>query len=122
MLDRVDLSGDPRDALTRLVESSWQIMDWLRGALAAAERDLPSDRIRAHHGEPMSRVGSLISRGQREGLFRSDLPLEWLITLFYTVMHGAAGEISAGRLQPADAARVITATLLSAYAPPPASR
>jgi len=119
VLDQVDLSGDPRAALTRLVESSWQIMDRLRGALAAAERDLPPDRIRAHHGEPMSRVGSLISRGQREGCFRSDLPLEWLITLFYTVMHGAAAEIGAGRLQSADAAPVITATLISAYTPPP---
>lgn len=120
VLDRVDLSGDPRDALTRLVASSWQIMNRLRSALAAAERDLPPERIRAHHGEPMSRVGSLISRGQREGSFRSDLPLEWLIALFYTVMHGAAAEIGAGRLQSADAARVITATLLSAYTPPPA--
>lgn len=118
VLDAVDLSGDPRAALTRLIASSWQIMDRFRGALAAAERELAPDRIRGHHGEPMSRVGALIDRGQRAGAFRTDLPLDWLVTLFYTVMHGAAAEITAGRLAAGDAPRVITATLLAAYAPP----
>jgi TetR/AcrR family transcriptional regulator, mexCD-oprJ operon repressor len=121
VLSAVDLSGDPRDALARLVAPSWQIVDKFRGSLAAAERELPPERIRAHHSEPMSRVGALIGRGQSEGAFRSDLPLEWLVALFYTVMHGAAAEITAGRLSSADAARVITATLLSAYAPPAAT-
>jgi AcrR family transcriptional regulator len=118
ILDAVDLSGDPRDALTRLVTSSWQIMDRFRGALAAAERELPPGHIRAQHDEPMNRVLALIDRGQRDGAFRTDLPAEWLVTLFYTVMHGAAGEASAGRLRSAEAARVIIATLLAAYTPP----
>lgn len=117
-LDVIDLSGDPRSALARLVASSWRIMDRFRGALAAAERELPPGRIRAHHDEPMSRVADLIVRGQRDGVFRTDLPVEWMVTLFYTVMHGAAGEIGAARLEPGDAARVITATLLAAYTPP----
>lgn len=117
-LDVIDLSGDPRGALARLVASSWRIMDRFRGALAAAERELPPGRIRAHHDEPMSRVADLIVRGQRDGVFRTDLPVEWMVTLFYTVMHGAAGEIGAARLEPGDAARVITATLLAAYTPP----
>lgn len=118
ILGAVDLSGDPRDALTRLVASSWQMLDQFRGALAVAERELPPGRIRAQHADPMSRVGALISRGQRDGVFRTDLPTAWLVTLFYTVMHGTAGEIGAGRLRSADAARVITATLLAAYTPP----
>ena len=40
------------------------------------------------------------------------------MALFYTVMHGAAAEITAGRLPAADADRVITATLLGACTPP----
>jgi AcrR family transcriptional regulator len=118
ILDAVDLAGDPRDALARLVTSSWQILDRFRGALAAAERELPPGRIRASHDEPMSRVAALLGRGQREGAFRADLPMDWLVALFYTVMHGAAAEIGAGRLRSADAAGVIAATLLAAYAPP----
>jgi TetR/AcrR family transcriptional regulator, mexCD-oprJ operon repressor len=118
ILDAVDLSGDPRDALARLVASSWQILDRFRGALAAAERELPPGRIRASHDEPMSRVQALVSRGQQEAVFRTDLPVDWLVALFYTVMHGAAAEIGASRLRSADTSRVITATLLAAYTPP----
>jgi TetR/AcrR family transcriptional repressor of mexCD-oprJ operon len=118
VLDAVDLSGDPRAALTRLIATSWQIIDRYRGALTAAGSELPPERVRAHHGQPMSRVEALLERGQQAGAFRTDLPLDWLVTLFYTVMHGAAAEITAGRLPAADADRVITATLLAAYTPP----
>jgi TetR/AcrR family transcriptional regulator, mexCD-oprJ operon repressor len=118
VLDAVDLSGDPREALARLIDSSWRIVDRYRGALSAAERDLPPERIRAHHGQPMARVEALLESGQQAGAFRTDLPLTWLVALFYTVMHGAAAEITAGRLAPSDASRVITASLLAAYTPP----
>lgn len=117
-LDAMDLSGDPVEALSRLAASSWQIMDRYRGALAAAQRELPLGRIRSHVDEPMIRVAALIGRGQRAGVVRSDLPTDWLVALFYTVMHGAVAEIAAGRLGADDAARVINATLLAAYTPP----
>ncbi|HEX9032515.1 MAG TPA: TetR/AcrR family transcriptional regulator [Streptosporangiaceae bacterium] len=117
-LDALDLSGDPREALTKLATSSWQIMDRYRGALAAAQRELPLGRIRSHVDEPMIRVASLIGRGQREGVFRTDLPTDWLVAMFYTVMHGAVSEIAAGRLAAEDAAQVINATVLAAYTPP----
>ncbi len=118
VLEQVDLSGEPRAALARLAASSWQIIDRWRALLAAAERELAPERIRAHHDDPMRRVQRLIERGQREGAFRTDLPAAWLVAVFYSVMHSAAAEISAGRLAAGDAARVITATLLAAYAPP----
>ncbi len=117
-LDALDLSGDPRQALTSLATSSWQIMDRYRGALAAAQRELPLGRIRSHVDGPMERVATLIGRGQQVGVFRSDLPTEWLVAMFYTVMHGAVSEIAAGRLLAEDAARVINATLIAAYTPP----
>jgi len=117
-LDAIDLSGDPREALVMLASSSWQIMDRYRGALAAAQRELPLGRIRSHVDGPMDRVAALIGRGQRNGAFRADLPVDWLVALFYTVMHGAVSEIAAGRLLAEDAAGVINATLLAAYTPP----
>jgi AcrR family transcriptional regulator len=117
-LDAIDLSGDPVEALSSLASSSWQIMDRYRGALAAAQRELPLGRIRSHVDEPMIRVAALIGRGQRVGVFRSDLPTDWLVALFYTVMHGAVSEIANGRLLADDAARVINATLIAAYTPP----
>ena len=117
-LGAVDLDGDPRKALARLIDSSWQLVDRFRSLLIAAQATLPPGRIRKLHAEPMERVHRLIERGQAEDVFRSDLPASWLVGTMHNVMHGAADEIAAGRLDPADAARQITATLLAAFTPP----
>jgi AcrR family transcriptional regulator len=117
-LDEVDLSGDPRQALTRLVATSWQIIAQHRALLLAAQRELPPERIRDHHDQPMRRVRTLITRGRRTGAFRADLPVTWLVATFYSLIHGAADEINAGRLSEAHAAEMIATTLLSAYTPP----
>jgi AcrR family transcriptional regulator len=117
-LGGVDLSGDPRRALTRLIESSWLVVYRFRALLRAAQRELPHDRIREAHDEPMRRLHGLLRRGQEEGMFRTDQPAEWLVAVFYNVVHGAADEIAAGRLAARDAARFIIATMLAAYTPP----
>lgn len=117
-LGAVDLSGDPRKALARLIESSWELVDRFRALLIAAQAVLPPGRIRALHADPMVRVNKLVERGQTEGVFRTDLPASWLVGTMHNVMHGAADEIAAGRLDPADAARQITATLFAAFTPP----
>ena len=119
-LESVDLTGDPAQALGRLIGSSWQIVHEFRALLAAAERELPPERIRAHHEQPLRRVERLLQRGRRTGAFRTDLPTAWLVAVFYTLLHGAAGELAAGRLRERDAAHAITATLLAAYTPPAA--
>jgi AcrR family transcriptional regulator len=117
-LDALDLSGDPRAALATLVASSWRIVYEFRALLAAAERALPAERIREHHDQPMDRVRALIDRGRADGAFRTDLPTRWLVATFYHVLHGAAAEINAGRLDAADAAGTITTTLLACYTAP----
>lgn len=117
-LDAVDLTGDSRDALRRIVMSSWQIVDQSQSLLVAAQAVLPPERIRATHKGPMQRILGLIERGRNEGAFRTDLPASWLVALFQNVLHTAANEIAAGRLPRAGAADVIDATLQAAYAPP----
>jgi TetR/AcrR family transcriptional regulator, mexCD-oprJ operon repressor len=118
-LDAVAVDHGPAaEALARLVGSSWRIVDQHRTLLAAAQRDLPPARIRHHHDQAMARVERLIARGQAEGAFRADLPRSWLVATFYSLMHTAAEEVDAGRLDPAQAAGVLTATILAALAVP----
>lgn len=113
-----DLSaGDPRQTLADMISSSWEQVARFRTILTAAERELPAERIRAHHDRILDRVRSLIAAGRKVGAFRIDLPESWLVTLFYVTLHAAADEISAGRLSADDAAITITSTLLAAYAP-----
>jgi TetR/AcrR family transcriptional regulator, mexCD-oprJ operon repressor len=118
VLDATDTSGDPAEALARLVASSWQIVHQFRNILLAAQRELPAERIRGVHDRILSRVQSLIERGQRVGAFRRDLPRQWLITTAYSLMHAAAEDTTAGRLDAEDAAGLITATLLAAFTSP----
>jgi TetR/AcrR family transcriptional regulator, mexCD-oprJ operon repressor len=117
-LGQVDLTGDPRAALARLIESSWHLVDRFRALLVAAQETLPPGRVRELHADPMARVEGLIERGRKEGVFRTDLPTSWLVGSMHSVMHGAADEIHAGRLTPDKAAEYITATVLAAFTPP----
>ncbi|HWD77373.1 MAG TPA: TetR/AcrR family transcriptional regulator [Kribbella sp.] len=117
-LGKVDLTGEPRAALSRLIESSWHLVDQFTALLVAAQEALPPGRVRELHADPMARVERLLERGRSEGVFRTDLPTSWLVSVMHNVMHGAAGDILAGRISTADAAPYITATRLAAYTPP----
>jgi AcrR family transcriptional regulator len=116
-LDGVDVTGDPRAALGRLVAASWLVVDQLRQLLAAAQRELPPERVRQAHDPVLGRVQELIERGQAAGTFRTDQPLAWLVNLAMTVMHAAATEVSAGRLASGQAPAVVAGTLLAALTP-----
>jgi len=117
-LGAVDVAGDPRDAVARLVAASWLIVDRLRNILTAAQRELPAERIREAHDLVLGRVQSLIERGRATDAFRTDLPVSWLVSLAMNVMHAAATEVSAGRLTSDQAPTVVAGTLLAAFTPP----
>lgn len=118
VLADVDLSGDARQAFSRLISSSWMLIDQAGALLAAAQKELAPGRIRELHQKAEARVRDLLERGQREGAFRTDLPVSWLLTTTHVVMHGAADEVSAGRLTPEEAPRFIDMTLQAAFASP----
>jgi TetR/AcrR family transcriptional regulator, mexCD-oprJ operon repressor len=117
-LDATDTTGDPRQALTRLVGASWQIVHQFRSVLQAAQRELPAERIRAVHDRILRRVQTIVDRGRHAGVFRDDLPKRWLVTTVFSLMHAAAEDTAAGRLDAEDAARIVSATLLAALTPP----
>lgn len=109
--------GPATEAMARLIHAGWAMLDRHR-SVAAAARDLPPDRLRAHHDPVMGVVGRIIARGRAEGAVRTDMPAGWLAAVCYSLMHTAALEVDSGRLPLADAPHVLEATLLSALAPP----
>lgn len=116
----LDLGGDPRAALDLLIRSSWRIIDKLHGLMAAAEQELGADRIRDHHDRTLHRVRGLIERGQAEGAFRSDQSSSWITACFFAILHGASGEIRAGRLSDPEAATAIPSTIQAIVSVPAA--
>ncbi|GEK80209.1 TetR/AcrR family transcriptional regulator [Agrococcus baldri] len=117
-LEAVDLTGDPRAALVRLIEQSWLSLQQIGALSAAAASALPPERLLALHERPAARVERLLERGQRDGVFRADLPLPWLTGTLHRAIHGAAGEIDARRMTADDAPELIAATVLAALTPP----
>jgi TetR/AcrR family transcriptional repressor of mexCD-oprJ operon len=116
-LAAVDLGGDEAAALDRLIRASWRTVDRFRLLLHAAQRELPGDRIREHHHQALGRVQQLLDRGRAAGTLRADLPTAWMVSVFYQVTHGAAEEITAGRIAEDAAADLISTTLLAAFTP-----
>lgn len=114
VLEEVSLDGEAAEAFQRLVASSWVLVDQSGALLAAAQKELPAARIRELHEKAEARMRGLLLRGQREGAFRIDLPVTWLLTTTHVVMNGAAEEVRAGRLDPDDAPWFIDAILLPA--------
>ena len=115
-LSAVDLTGDAKGALARLLDSSWSIVAESTALLTAAEAALPAGRVRDLHAAPAQRIEELVRRGQDEGAFRTDLPIAWLVNVVHYVLHGAAEEHRAGRLRAAEAAHAVTETVQSALA------
>ncbi|MGW3352781.1 TetR/AcrR family transcriptional regulator [Nonomuraea rubra] len=101
------------EAMAALLRSSWEILDQHRRLFVAADRTMATERIRQHHDRPLRRVERLIERGRRGGDFRTDLPLPWLVTTFFSLVHSAAQEREAGRLAPEDVERVLITSMLS---------
>lgn len=118
VLSAVDLTGDARDALSRLLASSWPLVAESAALLTAVQGALPAEDIRELHAGPAERVQQLIGRGQKQGVFRTDLPITWLVNVVHYVLQGVAEERRAQRIQEEEAARIVTATVQSILAPP----
>jgi len=103
-------------AVERLVRRSWSILDRYRRLRTAALAELGPERLRRHHDRTLHHVERLIRRGQDDGLFRTDLPLDWLVTTFYAVVHAAADEADAGHLAQDEAPDLLVTTVLSLLA------
>lgn len=117
-LATVDIAQDTWKSLRELVQSSWRVLYEFNSLLAAAERYLSPDQIRAHHDKPLARVMSVLEKGRSEGTFRTDQSLAWQAACFYSILHSAAAEIRAGRLEEVDAAKILPSTVRALLTPP----
>ncbi|GAA1505637.1 TetR/AcrR family transcriptional regulator [Streptomyces synnematoformans] len=121
-LAAVDLAGDAYEAMRRLLVSSWALVAESAALLTAAQGVLPAGRVRELHEGPAARVGELVRRGRDQGVFRTDMPTAWLVGVVQHILHGAAEEVRAGRLEmaPGELSDMVTKSVLAVLAAPPA--
>lgn len=95
--------GPAADALQRLIASSWQQLAGHDEIARAAAHELSADAMRQAHESARGVIRRLIERGRRDGSFRTDVPVDWLVTASLALTHAAAEAVRMGELD-ADAA------------------
>lgn len=120
-LEKVDLTGDPIDAMQRLLVASWWLTHRHGALVQAAEKSLDPAQIHAAHEEPLTRMRALLQRGRRAGCFRQDMPLAWQITMIQGILHGASAAVHRGDHTADEACGLIATSVLAALTPPDAA-
>jgi TetR/AcrR family transcriptional repressor of mexCD-oprJ operon len=118
-LEAVDLDGNPKEALERLLEATWELTHRFGALVVAAVDAVPADELRAAHAGAAKRVEKLLRRGRRDGSFRTDMPVAWQVTVIQGVLHAASGAVYEGEITAAKAPSLVVGTVLGALTPPP---
>jgi TetR/AcrR family transcriptional regulator, mexCD-oprJ operon repressor len=105
--------GEPVDALRRVVETTWEKLGRYH-PLVAINTQLPHAELRRRHAMVLGGLEPLITRGQRDGAFRADVPAAWHLSMLLALMHAASAEVQAGRLAAPKAQSAVTDTVLGA--------
>ncbi|TNC24220.1 TetR/AcrR family transcriptional regulator [Amycolatopsis alkalitolerans] len=115
-LTGVDLGGDPRDALGRLLEVTWQLTHRFGALVVAASHTLPPEAMQRVHDKPAARVRTLLERGRDAGEFRGDVPIDWQLSVVQAILHGASTAVHRGEITAEAAPVLVRDTVLAALA------
>jgi AcrR family transcriptional regulator len=107
--------GTATEALDRLIGAGWRSLGRRLEIARLAFDVLAGERLREVHQEALEPFRRLILRGQRAGELRDDQPVDWMVTVLYSLLHGAAMEVIAGRLEEGAAAELIRGSALAAF-------
>jgi AcrR family transcriptional regulator len=110
--------GRPAEALERVLLATWRELARFHGLLALNTARLSAEELHRRHVPMLDQLEPLIERGQREGAFRSDLPIAWHLAVIRAIVHAASASIEGGRLEESEAEAAMLTTALAAVAAP----
>jgi AcrR family transcriptional regulator len=111
--------GEPEEALVRVLQATWRQLAQFHGLLALNTARLSAEELHRRHLPVLDQLEPLIKRGQKEDVFRSDLPVAWHLAVIRAIVHTASHEIRAGRIPEADAEAALLTTAISAISAQP---
>lgn len=110
--------GDAGGALRRVIAAAWRTLGRYH-ALVAINARLSQAELRARHHSVLGTLAPLIERGRREGVFRSDVPAAWHLSMVLALIHAASAELQAGRMPEAEIESALLATVIGAVGAEP---
>ena len=105
--------GDPVDALQRVLAAAWRTLGRFH-TLVQVNTRLPHADLRAMHQPVLALLVPLIERGQRDGVFRSEVPAAWHLSTLLALIHAASGELTAERMPEPEVEAALVTTALGA--------
>lgn len=108
--------GRADEALLRMLAASWGHLARQDALARAAAEHVPSARLHARHAPLMAHLHELVVRGQRDGVFRTDLSPDWLVRSFYALVHAADDHARAPRIKRAAVRDMLETTIRDLFA------
>jgi TetR/AcrR family transcriptional regulator, mexCD-oprJ operon repressor len=112
--------GNPADALARVVAATWRTLGRYHALIAINTGAQTHEELHHRHGLVLGAVLPLIERGQADGVFRTDVPAGWHLSMLLALIHAGSAELRAGRVPEASAEAALVVTVLGAVSASPA--
>ena len=109
--------GEAREALQRVVAAAWRNLGRFH-ALVEINTRLASANLHELHHPVLAVLAPLVERGQRDGVFRRDVPAAWHLSMLLALVHAASSELSSGRIPTAQVEPALVASVLGAICAP----
>jgi len=109
--------GEPEEALQRVLGATWQKLSDFQTLLAINTSRLSAKELHRRHQPVMTQFVPLMERGQKKGVFRSDVPVSWHLAMIRAIAHAASAEVRSGRIPAAEVESAMLSTALAALRP-----
>ncbi len=109
--------GAPADALERVLRATWRELARFHALLALNTARLSPEELHRRHVPMLDQLEPLIERGQKQGVFRSDLPVTWHLAVIRALVHTASFESQNGRIPESEAESAMLSTVSAALGP-----
>jgi AcrR family transcriptional regulator len=109
--------GEPEEALERVLRATWHKLSDFQTLLAINTSRLSAKELHRRHQPVMTLFVPLIERGQKKGVFRSDLPVSWHLGMIRAIAHAASAELRSGRIDESQVEDALISTAENAIRP-----
>jgi TetR/AcrR family transcriptional regulator, mexCD-oprJ operon repressor len=109
--------GEPGEALERVLRATWHKLSDFHALLAINTSRLSAQELHRRHQPVMTLFTPLIERGQRQGVFRSELPISWHLAMIRAIAHAASAELRSDRIEESRVEDARITTAMNALAP-----
>jgi AcrR family transcriptional regulator len=106
--------GEPVEALERVLRATWRELARFQALLALNTARLTAEELRRRHLPVLDQLQPLIERGQKQGVFRPDLPVSWHLAVIRAIVHTASHESQGGRISESRAEAAMLSTAVAA--------